>query len=97
MGNEERNEETMVYSSLCCIPFAPPMELPHTCFIAACNTAGAIYFLKWNWRNGNVVEVLHQLQLPKAIFSSPLWLDADKVVVGCRDNNLYCIVLNERT
>ena len=50
--------------------------------------------------NGNVFvldvttgEVLVTQKLPGEIFSSPLIL-ANRIVVGCRDNNVYCLKLN---
>lgn len=52
--------------------------------------------------NGNVFvlnvvtgEILATVKLPGEIFSSPLIL-ADRIIVGCRDNNVYCLKLNMR-
>lgn len=50
--------------------------------------------------NGNVFivdvatgRILTTTKLPGEIFSSPLII-GDRIVVGCRDNNVYCLKLN---
>lgn len=35
-------------------------------------------------------EILQRIQLPNEIFSSPILVN-NRIFVGCRDNNIYCI------
>ena len=52
--------------------------------------------------NGNVFivdlstgRILATTKLPGEIFSSPLII-GDRVVIGCRDNNVYCLKINTK-
>ena len=84
----------MVYSS--------PANLQHEpdyMMIVACNTNGSVYVLKYTIGGGieeerREVKEIGSLQLPKAVFSSPVWIDRHQFVVGCRNNYLYCININ---
>lgn len=42
----------------------------------------------------NTFELLGSIPLPGKVFSSPV-VHNDKIFVGCRDNNFYCIELNK--
>jgi hypothetical protein len=68
---------------------SPGGQLTNCLKIAVCNTSGSVYILRWKIGQ-NEVEKIGSLQLPKAVFSSPVWIDGEKVIVGCRDNYLYC-------
>lgn len=56
--------------------------------ICACSTGGYVYVLC-----AGCGRVLGSLKLPWDIFSSPVAID-NNIVVGCRDNNVYCIEIN---
>jgi outer membrane protein assembly factor BamB len=64
--------------------------------IVVCNTSGSVYVLKWTIGKREVEKVA-AFQLPKAVFSSPVWIDGNKFIVGCRDNYLYCLNLHHET
>ena len=54
-------------------------------YVSVPTTAGLLYTL--SIKTGAVVS---QLQLPGEIFSSPVALN-NRLVVGCRDDYLYCM------
>lgn len=63
-------------------------ELNNTFIVASCN-AGIIYVIDFKTRG-----IVKELRLPDEIFSSPV-VSERKLFVGCRDNYLYCININE--
>lgn len=56
-------------------------------YVAVASTAGVIYIL--NHRSGQMVSFW---KCPGEIFSSPVVLN-NFLLIGCRDNNLYCFSL----
>lgn len=55
-------------------------------FIVTSTTAGSVFLIKLE--SG---EVQAHLNLGAQIFSSPSICDNNKIYLGCRDNNLYCL------
>lgn len=55
-----------------------------------CTTNGSIFIL--DIATG---KILASTKLPGEIFSSPL-IVGNQIVVGCRDNNVYCLKLNTK-
>ena len=58
--------------------------------LAVCTTRGVLHLL--GAATGELL--LSSSQLPGEIFSSPL-VYRDNIVIGCRDNNLYCFQLSQ--
>lgn len=83
-------KESMVYSSPNYILQNGTTSTNYFIHICVCNTEGDIYILKWILTSSEV-EVVKKIKLPKAVFSSPVWINQHQLVVGCRDNNLYSI------
>ena len=55
--------------------------------VVACTTNGTLYVL--NFANGKMVR---SFTFPNEVFSSPV-IFKETVVVGCRDNSVYCLTL----
>ncbi|XP_072383324.1 beta-alanine-activating enzyme [Diabrotica undecimpunctata] len=55
--------------------------------IICCCNDGTVYFV-----NFQHLSVMRQIKLPGAVFSSPV-VHNRNVYIGCRDNNLYCLLL----
>ena len=58
--------------------------------LLAANIAGHVTV----WEDGGRTTPLAEIQLGGHVFSSPLFLEPDRFVVGCRDNFLYCCRLD---
>lgn len=63
---------------------APHQHIGLQC-ISICSSAGVLYLV--NMHSGCVIC---ELKLPSEVFSSPICLE-NNVIVGCRDNYIYCI------
>lgn len=59
-----------------------------TDILCVCTSKGTIYLL-----HATSGYILVQEELPSNIFSSPL-ITYNCVIVGCRNNNMYCIEVN---
>lgn len=57
------------------------------CYVCVASSKGIIYVLQAS--DGKIIT---SWTCPKEIFSSPIVLD-DILVIGCRDNNIYCFNL----
>ncbi|XP_028132426.1 beta-alanine-activating enzyme isoform X2 [Diabrotica virgifera virgifera] len=55
--------------------------------IICCCNDGTVHFVDFQH-----LSVMRQIKLPGAVFSSPVVYDRN-VYIGCRDNNLYCLLL----
>ncbi|CAD7702687.1 unnamed protein product [Ostreobium quekettii] len=62
------------------------------CLVAVCNNAGCLVILKMVHAPELAVQVIASLEFPGEVFSSPT-IAAGKVVLGCRDDRLYCVDL----
>ena len=64
-----------------------PMEgLPVVC---VCSSSGWLYLME-----AASGSVLGQVELPWDVFSSPVLLPSGRIVVGCRDDSVYCVNVN---
>jgi len=57
-------------------------------YVAASCTTGVVYILDMS-----TGESLARYGLPGQVFSSPVVVN-DRLIVGCRDNNVYCLTIN---
>lgn len=57
--------------------------------VCACSTNGQVYIM-----DAAKGDVLGQLELPWDVFSSPVLLPSGRIVVGCRDDNVYCLAID---
>ena len=57
---------------------------------ACCANLGTVAWLQMGATDAQVAEMLHSTKLDGDVFSSPVTFDGH-VVVGCRDNHLYCL------
>lgn len=57
---------------------------------ACCANLGTVAWLQMGATDAQVAEMLHSTHLDGDVFSSPVTFDG-RVVVGCRDNHLYCL------
>ena len=90
LGLEWKTEvDSEIYSTpcYCNVPIQNALQDCVPC-ICACTTSGHVYIL-----SAGCGRVLGSLRLPGDIFSSPVAVD-NHIVVGCRDNNVYCIGIN---
>ena len=87
--------DSQIYSSLCTYPNIVGVShskansyTNNSIFVLTICTSGFIYLLRLS--SGECVMSCH---LPGEIFSSPVLVDSD-ILVGCRDNFLYCLTVN---
>ena len=66
----------------CGVTTAASSTLPCVC---ACSTSGHVYLL-----DAQKGDILGSIRLPGEVFSSPAVVD-NLILVGCRDDNVYCI------
>lgn len=69
--------------------FATPILLSNE-FVLTCDTNGQV--LVFRWLDGSIMGTY---KADGQIFSSPAVCAKDRVFVGCRNNNLYCLQLSE--
>ena len=65
-------------------PVFSSLDYSHNGLISCANIEGNIFILKGNG------EIVSREKVPGHVFSSPIFFDA-KIIVGCRDNYLYCL------
>ena len=87
--------DSQIYSSSCTYPNIDNVShseansyTNNSILVLAICTSGFIYLLRLS--SG---ECVMSCQLPGEIFSSPVLVDND-ILVGCRDNFLYCLTVN---
>ena len=85
------NWKVKLDSAIGSCPFVGSLFLPQELGICCCCTV-----------NGNVFildlamgRTLTTIKLPGEIFSSPV-IVGDRIVIGCRDNNVYCLKVNTK-
>lgn len=80
-------KKIMVTSEISATPFVYN-ENGNFVIVTACNV-GVISVIDFS-----TLELISSIQLPAEVFSSPV-VHNDKIFVGCRDNNFYCIELSK--
>ena len=90
-GNLELEWRTKLDSELYSIPFFNCIESKEhgddLFCLCVCSTAGVLYVV--DARKGSILTML---RLPGDLFSSPVSVD-NCIILGCRDNNIYCVKL----
>ena len=71
------------------LPFHSQLNCVGNGFVCVCSCKGFLYLI--DSHNGTICCLL---QLPNEVFSSPAIIN-DRIVVGCRDESLYCFMLVE--
>ncbi|XP_023309797.1 acyl-CoA synthetase family member 4 [Anoplophora glabripennis] len=80
-------KKIMVTSEISSTPFLCKVNGKYI-VVTACNS-GVISVIDFD-----TFELISSIQLPGEVFSSP-FVSNDKIYVGCRDNNFYCLQVNK--
>ncbi len=79
----ETNSESETATETC---EQPVPRSTSVCCVCACSTSGVVYIL--DMATGSV---LGSYKLPSNVFSSPVSAMEGHIVVGCRDDCVYCL------
>lgn len=86
------NWKVKLDSAIGCCPFIGNLNLqPGKLAICCCCTVNGNVFIM----DMTTGEILATTKLSGEIFSSPLII-GDRIVMGCRDNNIYCLKVNTK-
>ena len=77
--------KTALDTAIISTPFVEFFEKDKRGLVVCSSTKGTIFIL--NLENGNKIS---QYSLPGEVFSSPILING-KIVVGSRDDNIYCL------